>query len=116
MIVEEARTSAFGVVKLHPNLPGWRRVEETDATVLARATTAEVCGEIASTYDRALGVLNAISPEELDRPFSLDSWRPDVAPETTTLRKRVLEMITDHVREHHSQLAETLARWQDRQH
>jgi|SRR5579872_6465146 len=116
MIVEEARKSAFGVVKLHPDLPGWRRLQDTDAAVLACATTAEVCGQLNVVYQRAVAILSAISPEELDRSFTLESWRPDVAPETTTLRKRVLEMVADHLREHYGQLAETLAQWRDEQH
>src|SRR5215472_11934704 len=42
MIVDEARTRDFGAVRLHPDLPGWRRVEEIDATVLACVTTPDI--------------------------------------------------------------------------
>lgn len=116
LIVEEARTSQFGVVKLHPELPGWRRLQDTNAAVLACATTAEVCAQLNAVYQRAFAILSAISPEELDRSFTLDESSPDVAPVATTLRKRVLEIVADHLREHHTQLTKTLARWQDRQH
>jgi hypothetical protein len=64
-----------------------------------------------ATYDRALAVFAAIPADELDRPFALASWRPDVAPATTTLRRRVLQTAAEHLREHHAQLTETLARW-----
>lgn len=115
LIVEEARKSRFGTVKLHPDLPGWKRVEQTDAAVLACPTTAEACALFNATHARAIAILGEISLQELDRPFVLDSWRPDVAPVTTTLRTRVLEAAADHLREHHDHLRETLAQWQGRE-
>ncbi len=112
LIVEQARAADFGTVTLDPGMPGWRRVEATDAAVLECRDVPAVLDQLAATRDRALAIFEAITPGELDRPFTLASWRPDAAPQTTTLRHRVLEMATDHLDEHHAHLAETLARWQ----
>jgi DinB family protein len=111
LIVEQARAADFGTARLDPGQPGWRRVEATDAAVLACRDVPAVLDQLAATHDRALAIFAVIIPDELDRPFMLASWRPDAAPQTTTLRHRVLEMAADHLDEHHAHLAETLARW-----
>jgi uncharacterized damage-inducible protein DinB len=111
LIVEQARATDFGTARLDPSLPGWRRVEATDAAMLACRDVPATLDQLAATRDRALATFEAITPDELDRPFMLASWRPDAAPQTTTLRHRVLEMAADHLDEHHTQLAETLSRW-----
>ncbi len=114
LIVEQARAADFGTARLDPGLPGWQRVEATDAAVLACRDVPEVLDQLAAARDHALAVSEAITLDELDRPFTLDeldSWRPDAAPQTTTLRHRVLEIAADHLDEHHAHLVETLARW-----
>jgi hypothetical protein len=111
LIVEQARATDFGTARLDPGLPGWRRVEATDAAVMACRDVSAVLDQLAAARDRALAVFEAITPDELDRPFMLASLRPDAAPQTTTLRHRVLEVAAEHLDEHHAHLAETLARW-----
>jgi uncharacterized damage-inducible protein DinB len=113
LIVEQARTADFGTATLRPELPGWQRVEVTDTAMLQSPDVASLLDYLNATCDRALAVFAAIPADELDRPFVLASWRPDVAPVTTTLRRRVLETATDHLREHFVQLTDTLARWSE---
>ncbi len=110
MIVEEARAQGFGEVTLHPGLPGWRRMQDTDAAVAACADVPAVLDCFERTYGRLLALLRGLTPEELDRPFVLRSPQPTV---TTTLRERVVRTAAEHLREHQSHLAETLARWRE---
>jgi uncharacterized damage-inducible protein DinB len=111
LIIEQTRASDFGTVGLRPEQPGWQHLVATDEAVLRCTTVAETFDQLESAYQRALAVFSRLAPDELDRAFVLTSWRPDVAPETTTLRVRVLETAASHLREHQSQLAETLAHW-----
>lgn len=112
LIVEQTRVAEFGTVSLHPEQPGWRHVEATDAAAMASETVSALLAVLDATYERALVIFEGITSQELDRPFELASWRPDVAPVTTTLRHRVLETATDHLDEHREHLAATLARWE----
>ena len=112
MIVEEARARGFGEAELHPGLPGWRRMQETDAAVTECADVPAVLDCFERTYGRLLALLHELTPEELDRPFVLHSPQPTV---TTTLRERVVRTATEHLREHQIHLAETLARWRSAQ-
>ena len=108
MIIDAARTADFGEAELHPGLPGWRRMQDTDAAVAACADVPAVLDCFERTYGRLLALLRGLTPEELDRPFVLCSPQPTV---TTTLRKRVVRTAAEHLREHQAHLAETLARW-----
>ena len=109
MIVDEARTTQFGDVRLHPGLAGWRSMQATDAAIAQCMTTLAALDCFERTYQRMLEVLDEIRPEELDRPFVF--WRPDTAPSTTTLRQRVIGMAAEHMREHLPHLSRSLAEW-----
>jgi len=111
MIVDEARASDFGVVRLHRELPGVQRMTATDIEVARRITLLAVLHCFEQTYQRMLAVLQSITPEELDRPFVLYSFQPDAESLTTTLRQRVIQRAASHIREHQTQLSNTLARW-----
>src|SRR5262249_19770815 len=111
MIVEEARAQDFGSVRLYQELAGWQRMLNTDGAVAACSTVSAALARLEQAYQQALPVLQGITPEELDHPFVLYSWRPDAAPVGTTLRQRVLRTATEHLHEHRAQLAESLARW-----
>ena len=108
MIVGSARAADFGEAELHPGLPDWRRMQDTDAAVAACADVPAVLDCFERTYGRLLALLRGLTPEELDRPFVLRSPQPTV---TTTLRERVVRTAAEHLREHQVHLAETLARW-----
>ena len=108
MIVDAARAADFGEAELHPGLPGWRRMQDTDAAVAACADVPAVLDCFERTYGRLLTLLRGLTPEELDRPFVLRSPQPTV---TTTLRERVVRTAAEHLREHRVHLTETLARW-----
>ncbi len=110
MIVEEARAQGFGEAELHPGLPGWQAMQETDAAVAGCADVPAVLDCFERTYGRLLALLRGLTPEELDRPFVLCSPQPTV---TTTLRERVARTAAEHLREHRTHLAETLARWRE---
>jgi len=112
MIVDQARASNFGIVRLHRELAGWQRMADTDAQVAqcASVLAAQDCFE--RTYQRMLAVLQNSTPEELDQPLVFYSWRQDAEPENTTLRQRVIQRAAEHIREHQAQLTDTLARWQ----
>ena len=112
MIIEEARAAGFSEAELHPGLPGWRRMQDTDAAVAACADVPAVLDCFERTYGRLLALLRGLTPEELDRPFVLRSPQPTV---TTTLRERVVRTAAEHLREHQAHLAETLARWRSAQ-
>jgi hypothetical protein len=111
LIVDQARATDFGTAHLRPDQSGWQRMVATDEAALQCETVPALLAVLDATYDRALAVFEGITPVELDRPFMLASWRPDQAPEATTLRRRVLEMATDHLDEHHEHLAATLESW-----
>ena len=108
MIVDAARAADFGEAELHPGLPGWRRMQDTDAAVAACADVPALLDCFERTYGRLLALLRGLTPEELDRPFVLRSPQPTV---TTMLRERVVRTAAEHLREHQAHLAETLARW-----
>ena len=110
MIVTAARATVFGTAKLHPELAGWKHMATTDAAVAQCTTTLGVYDCFEHTYQLMLTVLRGITHEELDRPFVF--CQPDREPYTTTLRQRVVLMATNHLREHKTQLSNTLAGWQ----
>ena len=110
-IVEEARAQGFGAVKLHAEIPGYRRMLATDAEVAQCATRAAILDRLNQAYQQALAVLQGIAPEELDRPFVFYRWQSEPEPVTTTLRRRVLQTAIEHLREHRAHLAETLELW-----
>ncbi len=110
MIVEEARAADFGEAELHPGLPGWQAMQDTDAAVAACADVRAVLDCFERTYGRLLALLRVLTPEELDRPFVLRSPQPTI---TTTLRERVVRTAAEHLREHRTHLEETLARWRE---
>jgi hypothetical protein len=110
MIVDAARAAEFGEVELHPGLPGWRRMQDTDAAVAACADVPAVLDCFERTFGRLLALLRGLTPEELDRPFVLRSPQPTV---TTTLRERVVRTAAEHLREHQAHLEETLTRWRE---
>ena len=112
MIVDAARAAQFGEVTLHPGLPGWGQMQDTDAAVAACADASAVLECFERTYQRLLARLCGLTPEELDRPFVLRSPQPTV---TTTLRERAVRTAAEHLREHQTHLAETLARWRKAQ-
>ena len=68
---------------------------------MAVKTTAE----LAATHDEVVRVIRTIPDAALE-------WQPDAEPVTTTLRDRVIQMAASHLREHQTQMLETLARWQ----
>ena len=110
MIVEEVRTTHFGIVQLHPNLAGWQQMMLTDATVAVCTSTAAALDCFEHTYQRMRDILETIRAEEVDQPFVF--WRADNEPHTTTLRQRVIVMAAEHLREHQVHLSDTLALWQ----
>jgi hypothetical protein len=111
MIVEEARASEFGDVRLSSELAGGRRMEATDAEVAGCAATPDALASFERAHSRLLAVLAGVTSEELDRAFHFHEPRAGAEPRTTTLRRRVLTMAALHLREHHDQLAGTLANW-----
>ncbi len=112
MIVDAARAAQFGEAEIHPGLPGWRRMQDTDAAAAACADVPAVLDCFERTYGDLLALLRGLTPEELDRPFVLRSPQPTV---TTTLRERVVRTAAEHPREHQVHLAETLTRWREAQ-
>lgn len=112
MVVEEARATAFGTVRLHSGLVGWQRALAADAEV-ARCEGAPAALEaVERAYRRLLAVLEGLTSKELDRPFVFLDQQPGEPPATTTtLRARVLARAVGHLREHQAQVADTLARW-----
>lgn len=112
LIMDEVRASNFGCLKLHLELPGFQRMLATDAEVTQCTTVFAVLDCFEHAYQRMLAVLQTIRPVEFDQSFVLwYAWKPDVVPETTTLRQRVLATATSHIQEHQAQLVDTLARW-----
>ncbi|HSH80915.1 MAG TPA: GNAT family N-acetyltransferase [Herpetosiphonaceae bacterium] len=112
-IVDEARARNFGSVRLHPDMAGLQHMATTDAAIAQSSTAAAALACFERTYEHLLAVLEDITSEELDRPFVLSyTWQPEVEPVTTTLRERVIETATSHLREHQAQVLETLTRWQ----
>ena len=109
MIVEEARASRFEIVKLDPELQGWKLMAASDATVAQCKTTAAAFNCFNHTYQAMREVLGGLADAELDQPFVF--YQPDREPYTTTLRQRVLEMAASHLREHRLQLSRTFADW-----
>jgi hypothetical protein len=109
MIVDEARTTHFGTIQLHPELAGWQQMGATDAQIAQCTTTHAVLDCFECTYQRMLKVFRGLRVEELDRPFVF--CQPKAVPTTTTLRQRVIQMAADHIREHQSHLSAILARW-----
>ena len=110
-IVEEAQAQGFGVVRLHADTPGYRRMLATDADVAQCMTVAALLDRLNQAYQQALAVLRGIAPEQLDRPFAFYRWQSEAEPVTATLRRRVLQTATEHLREHRAHLAETLELW-----
>lgn len=49
LIVEQARAADFGTATLDPGMPGWRRVETTDAAVLGCRDKPAVLDQLAAT-------------------------------------------------------------------
>jgi len=50
MIADEARTTHFGTIQLHPELAGWQQMVATDATIAQCTTTQAVLDCFESTY------------------------------------------------------------------
>ena len=111
MVVEEARRTAFGVVRIHTDLPGWQRMRATDRAVAEAGGVAAALAEFERSYARALAVLRGITPEELDRSFTIDFDQPDAESGATTLRRRVVDQMASHLHDHHAQLAAMLDGW-----
>ena len=112
MIVEETLGAGFGTVRLHPELAGWQRLLATDAAVNACSTVSAALELFNQACERLNLALEHLSPEELDREFVLLPVRPDDGAVTRTLRRRVLDIAADHLREHKAQMSDTLTRWQ----
>ena len=110
-IVEEARAQSFEAVTLHADTPGYRRMLATDADVAHCATVAAVLERLNQAYLQALAVLQGIGSEELDRPFAFYRWQSETEPVMTTLRRRVIQTATEHLREHRGHLLELLVVW-----
>jgi uncharacterized damage-inducible protein DinB len=112
MIVEETLGAGFGTVRLHPELAGWQRLLATDAAVNACSTVSAALELFNHAYGRLSLALEHLSPEEMDREFVLLPLRPDDEAVTRTLRRRVLDIAADHLREHKAQMSDMLAGWQ----
>ena len=104
MIVEQARATNFASVSLHPGLEGWQRMLATDAGVARTRTSHEALAWYEEAYQRLITVLITLTEEELDHPFTFTDPHPNAEPIVTTLRVRVMQMVTTHMREHHGQL------------
>lgn len=111
MIVEQARAADFGTVSLPLDSAVWQPMRATESMALACKDVASLLDLLASVYGWTLLEFQGITSDELDRSLVLMPWQDGGKPETTTLRARVLEMATRHLREHHQQLEETLAAW-----
>jgi uncharacterized damage-inducible protein DinB len=111
MIVDETLAAGFGTVRLHPELAGWQRLVATDAAVNACATVTAALDLFNEAHERLMLSFAQLTPADLDYEFVLLPWQPDAEAVTTTLRRRVLETATDHLREHQAQMSDTLARW-----
>jgi DinB superfamily len=111
-IVEQARTQGFGMVRLTPDMPSWQRIVATDAEVARCEPTAAVLAYFTQAYEQAMAVVRGLSPEELDRPFTFVTWRPDAVAEPTTLSRRVPATAAKHLSEHRAHIATTLSAWQ----
>jgi hypothetical protein len=109
MIIDEARATQFGDVRLHPGLAGWHAMSATDAAVAECTTVQAMLDCFQRTFWHMLDIVQDLQPAELDREFRFS--RPNAEPWTTTLRQRVLAMAAEHIREHQSHLSETLAAW-----
>lgn len=111
MIVEQARAAEFGTVSLPLDSAVWQPMLATETMALACTDVASLLDLLASVYGWAVLEFQGITPEELDRSFVLMPWQAEGTPVTTTLRARVLETATSHLREHRQQLEEILAAW-----
>ena len=111
LILDQARAQDFTSVTMRNELPGWQALFCTDDAVKSCQTTSAVLSALQQAYDHVLTHFQTITHEELDRPFTYDSTRPDEPPYTTTLRYRVLQKAISHIHEHIPQLHDTLARW-----
>ena len=113
-IVEAARASNFGLVTFNREEVG-RRLAGHQAAFAQCRTVPQVLAYFERAYRQGLDVLEAIAPDELHRPFQLQTMRPGGEPATVTLRRRVVESMGGHLREHAGQLRETLERWRQAQ-
>jgi uncharacterized damage-inducible protein DinB len=115
MILEEARAVNFDVVRIHSELPGWKRMVATDAEAwqCQNVVSLHVCFEQA--FQHLLTALADVSDEEFERPFVLYEAGAEAEPRTVTLQERVLDSAASHLREHLSQLSETLVQWRSAQ-
>jgi uncharacterized damage-inducible protein DinB len=112
-IIEETRASDFGHVHLVPGSAGWQRIVATDAAVMQCATVSAVLDRLTLAYQTAMAIFEGLTSEELDRPFVLYAWRPDVKTEHCTFRQRVLQTAADHLQEHQAQVADILTHWKE---
>lgn len=108
-IIEQARSAGFARVRLDPE-PAVQRMRGIDDEIAQRATVPDVLDGFERACRRLLTELETLTPEEVDRPFILDSGQVYDEPGATTLRERVMERAAEHLREHRAQLAATLAR------
>lgn len=111
MIIDEARASNLGTVRLHTELSGWQRMRVTDEAVARCRTVAAAVGYFEHTYQQLQDTLESITPDELDQQFIFYAWQPDARPVGTTLCQRVIWSCASHIREHQIQLSSTLADW-----
>ncbi len=108
-IIEQVRAAGFGTVRLNPD-PAVQRMRAVDAEIARYTTVPDVLDAFERAYRRLLAVLESLTPEELDRPFVLDTGQAYDQTGTTTLRERVMGRAAEHLREHWAQLAATLGR------
>jgi hypothetical protein len=115
-IVEAARSARFGMVELQPQSAAWNRILATVSTVRECQTVSAALAHFERTYERVLGSLSSLSPEEMDRGFVFRTWQPDAKAIPTTLRRRVVREMANHLREHEQQLVDTLTAWRAAAH
>jgi hypothetical protein len=109
MIVEEARSIGFSVIRFHQGLPGWQRFMKTDTEAMQCISAQSLLDCFERAYQNMLQMLHGLSDVELDRNFIVDEARSDRPPVETTLRKRVIDTCAEHMNEHREQLINILA-------
>lgn len=110
-ILDRVRASDFGLVTLDRAEIG-RRMGPREAAFDEATTPDEVAGRFAAGHEEALAVIATIAPEEIDRPFRMQSFRPGADPDTTTLRARLVDGMGVHLRDHLGQLRGILEAWE----
>ena len=108
MIVTLARENHFVEVLLSPSLSGWQQVRATNAQVRACTTSAAAANIFQDTFAQLRAMLISLTPQDLDRPFSMYEFETTTA-DITTLRQRVIQTATEHMYEHLAQIQSSLA-------